>query len=148
MTMQSACPLCESDGGVLVWRDDRLRVIQANEADYPGFCRIVWHDHVAELSDLGATDRAWLFDVLICVEQVVRAQMQCDKINLASFGNQVPHLHWHVIPRFTDDAHFPQAIWAPVQRQVEPVRLALHAARALGLSAALCTALDGLIAAA
>jgi diadenosine tetraphosphate (Ap4A) HIT family hydrolase len=34
-----------------------------------------------------------------------------DKINLASFGNVVPHLHWHVIPRFEDDAHFPAPIW-------------------------------------
>jgi diadenosine tetraphosphate (Ap4A) HIT family hydrolase len=42
--------------------------------------------------------------------------MQPDKINLASLGNVVPHLHWHVIPRFADDAHFPSPIWASPQR--------------------------------
>ena len=48
----------------------------------------------------------------------VRETLQPDKINLASFGNMVPHLHWHVIPRWTDDSHFPGAIWATVQRPV------------------------------
>ena len=39
-----------------------------------------------------------------------------DKINLASLGNMVPHLHWHVIPRFRDDRHFPEPIWGAPQR--------------------------------
>jgi diadenosine tetraphosphate (Ap4A) HIT family hydrolase len=42
--------------------------------------------------------------------------MNPDKINLASLGNVVPHLHWHVIPRFADDAHFPSPVWAQAQR--------------------------------
>jgi diadenosine tetraphosphate (Ap4A) HIT family hydrolase len=33
-------------------------------------------------------------------------------VNLASLGNITPHLHWHVIPRFADDPHFPNPIWA------------------------------------
>jgi diadenosine tetraphosphate (Ap4A) HIT family hydrolase len=37
--------------------------------------------------------------------------MAPDKINLASLGNVVPHLHWHVIPRFADDPHFPNPVW-------------------------------------
>jgi diadenosine tetraphosphate (Ap4A) HIT family hydrolase len=28
----------------------------------------------------------------------------------------VPHLHWHVIPRFADDAHFPDPVWASRRR--------------------------------
>jgi hypothetical protein len=39
-----------------------------------------------------------------------------EKVNLASLGNQVPHLHWHVIPRFKDDPHFPFAIWGRKMR--------------------------------
>jgi len=48
---------------------------------------------------------------------VLRDTLQPDKINLASLGNQVPHLHWHVIPRFADDAHFPDPIWAAARRE-------------------------------
>jgi len=34
-----------------------------------------------------------------------------------------PHLHWHVIPRYTDDAHFPSPVWAEAQRQPSPSTL-------------------------
>lgn len=142
MTLQSACPLCSSDGGEIVWQNAVLRVVQVDDAAYPGFCRVIWNDHIAELSDLSLSERQVLFDVLVRVEQVVREQMQPDKINLASFGNQVPHLHWHIIPRFADDAHFPQAVWAATVREVDPARLASHAARAAGLATALRAALD------
>ena len=50
------------------------------------------------------------------VEFAVRRVMRPQKINLASLGNQVPHLHWHVIPRFADDPYFPDSIWSPRQR--------------------------------
>ena len=49
-------------------------------------------------------------------ERVLRAELAPDKINLATLGNQVPHLHWHVIPRFADDAHFPDPVWAARRR--------------------------------
>jgi diadenosine tetraphosphate (Ap4A) HIT family hydrolase len=47
----------------------------------------------------------------------MREHLRPEKINLASLGNQVPHLHWHVIARFSDDAHFPGPIWASPQRK-------------------------------
>ncbi len=51
------CVFCREDGGEL-WKDDALRVILADEADWPGFCRVVWNAHVAEMSDLTDDDRA------------------------------------------------------------------------------------------
>lgn len=141
-----ACPLCTTDGGRLVWRSAALRVIIADEAAYPGFCRVVWQGHVAELSDLDERERAHLFDVLVVVEQVVRRVMACDKINVASLGNMVPHLHWHVIPRFSDDAHFPNAVWSAPVREVAPSLLQARQARAAGLEEALREALVALVA--
>ena len=38
------------------------------------------------------------------------------KINLASLGNLVPHLHWHIVARFDWDSHFPQPVWGAAQR--------------------------------
>jgi diadenosine tetraphosphate (Ap4A) HIT family hydrolase len=64
------------------------------------------------------------------VEKTLRSLLQPEKINLASFGNQVPHLHWHVIPRFTDDAHFPDAVWASARRPGVSHAVALDALRA------------------
>lgn len=111
------CPLCQQDGGALVWRGERLRVIRAEEAGFPAFYRVVWNAHVAEFSDLEAADRAHCMDVVVQVEQALRAHLQPTKINLATLGNVVAHLHWHVIARFDWDSHFPAPVWAAAQRE-------------------------------
>ncbi len=134
ITRLPGCELCEHDGGLLVVRTNKLRLIRVLDADYPGFYRVIWNDHVAEFSDLPLVDRLHLMDVLTIVERLLREQLHPTKVNLASLGNVVPHLHWHVIARFADDRHFPQPIWGTAQREV-----AEH--RWQGLSAQL-TALD------
>jgi diadenosine tetraphosphate (Ap4A) HIT family hydrolase len=68
--------------------------------------------------------------VVYAMERALRTVMQPAKVNLASLGNQVPHVHWHVIPRFTNDAHFPLAVWAPRQRAVSEALLASRRAQA------------------
>jgi diadenosine tetraphosphate (Ap4A) HIT family hydrolase len=125
------CVFCREDGGELLWKDDLLRVVLATaETDYPGFCRVIWQTHVAEFSDLDEPARVHLMRVVAAVERAVRRVMQPDKVNLASLGNQVPHVHWHVIPRFSNDAHFPQPVWAPRQRSVSDALLRLRSAQA------------------
>lgn len=110
------CELCDTPGGELIWQDDRCRVVRVDEPGYPGFCRVIWTDHVKEMTDLPQAERARFMGVVFAVEAVLRELMQPDKINLASLGNLVPHLHWHVIPRFADDPHFPAPIWAAPKR--------------------------------
>ena len=128
-----ACELCTSAGGTVLWRDDQLRVVAVDDADYPGFTRVVWNEHVREWSDLPSGSRLRLAQVLYEVEQAVRQALQPHKVNLASLGNLVPHLHWHVIPRFADDAHFPQPIWGARQRDCDPGALARRRAAAARL---------------
>ncbi len=99
-----------------LWQDARLRVILAGDADYPAFCRVIWNTHVREMTDLDASDRMHCMHAVFAVERALRAVLLPEKINLASLGNQVPHLHWHVIPRFADDAHFPDPVWAVRKR--------------------------------
>jgi diadenosine tetraphosphate (Ap4A) HIT family hydrolase len=91
-------------------------VIAAEERGYTGYCRVIWNDHVPEMTDLAIADRGHFMDVVWAVEEVLRELTRPRKINLASLGNYVPHLHWHVIPRFADDRHFPEAIWGRPQR--------------------------------
>mgnify|MGYP003583252313 FL=1 len=111
------CPLCTADGGALVWRGDKLRVIRAAEQGFPAFYRVVWNDHAAEFSDLSATDRIVCMDAVALVERVLREQLAPIKINLAALGNMVAHLHWHVIARYDWDSHFPASVWAAAQRE-------------------------------
>ena len=112
----TACPLCAEDGGALVWRGPHLRVIRASEAGFPAFYRVVWNAHVAEFSDLSASERAHCMNVVVAVEQALREHLAPTKINVAALGNMVPHLHWHVIARFGWDSHFPSPVWAAAQR--------------------------------
>lgn len=126
MTTEHDCELCYSPGGDLLWADDCCRVVRVTGSEgkaFPGFCRVIWHQHVAEMSDLTDTDAGHLMDVVQAVERTLRKQLAPDKINLASLGNLVPHLHWHVIPRWHDDSHFPAPVWAAAKRP-SPTRVA------------------------
>ena len=121
------CALCLQRGDVVAEHDE-WRVILVDDPAFPGFCRVIWRAHVQEMSDLDAARRDRLMQVVWQVERTVRDVMQPDKINLASLGNVVPHLHWHVIPRFRDDSHFPNPIWGQAERADSP---ALAARRGL-----------------
>lgn len=111
-----SCELCDQDGGEVIFRNNFLRVVLVDDADYPGFCRVICNAHIAEMTDLEIPQRSAMMMAVCKVEQVLREVMQPDKVNLASLGNMTPHLHWHIIPRFTHDKHFPQPIWGVVQR--------------------------------
>ena len=105
------CPLCDAAGGAILWKDAFCRVVHADEPDYPGFLRVILNRHVREMTDLPPEERLRLMAVVYGAEQAVRDVLNPDKVNLASLGNVVPHLHWHVIPRFADDPHFPNPVW-------------------------------------
>jgi diadenosine tetraphosphate (Ap4A) HIT family hydrolase len=140
MTMvNTACELCREDGGEVVYRNDKLRVVLVDDVNYPGFCRVIWHAHIAEMTDLPPADRSILMRTVCQVESALREILQPQKINLASLGNMVPHLHWHLIPRFADDAHFPSPIWAQPVRQTAAEVLAARRALLPALRAAIAT---------
>ncbi len=116
MLTVSDCELCAQTGNAPLWSDDRCRVVLVADPDYAGFCRVIWNAHVKEMTDLITGDRQHCMRVVLAVEQAVRNVIKPHKINLASFGNMTPHVHWHVIARERDDAHFPQPVWGEKQR--------------------------------
>ena len=107
----ASCALCVQAGGEVLWDDGFARIVLAGEADHPGFCRVILNAHKKEMTDLAEAERARLMDLVFIVERALREMLLPDKVNLASLGNMVPHLHWHVIPRFSDDPHFPGSVW-------------------------------------
>jgi len=110
------CELCAAKNEDVLVNTPKFRVILVDDANYPGFCRVIWNAHVKEMTDLAIVDRSALMQAVCKVEQAIRDVMLPHKINLASLGNMVPHLHWHVIPRYQDDAHFPNPVWAATDR--------------------------------
>lgn len=117
----------------MLWQDDACRLVLADEPDHPGFLRVIVNAHVKEMTDLAPAERDALMRVVFAAEAALREVMAPDKINLASLGNVVPHLHWHVIPRFADDPHFPNAVWGEKKRaapRAAPADLAARLAQA------------------
>ncbi len=138
-----ACPLCAEPGGIPVWSDDRLRVVRVDDTPaFPAFYRVIWNAHLAELSDLGVDDLHHVMDTVVCVERTLRPHVSPTKVNVASLGNVVPHLHWHVIARFAWDSHFPQPIWGELQRDADPVLLQRLRASLTDLDRAVAAALS------
>jgi diadenosine tetraphosphate (Ap4A) HIT family hydrolase len=114
---QPGCAFCDGIGGTLVFQSAKFRVVRASEAGFPAFYRLVWTGHVREFSDLPQPDRHLCMDAVAQVEQLLHKHLQPAKVNLASLGNLVPHLHWHIIARFEWDSHFPSPVWAAAQRE-------------------------------
>ena len=131
------CELCSDSGGEVLVSTADFRVVLVDDPLYPGFCRVVWHAHVTEMTELGPAQRSVLMAAVCRVELALREALQPHKLNLASLGNMTPHLHWHVIPRFTDDAHFPTPVWAAPVRTPDPLKLAARYAQLPALRSAL-----------
>lgn len=121
---KQSCELCIHPGGDVVYRDDNYRIVLVEDEHYPGFCRVIWNAHVREMTDLSTAERAILIAAVWQVEEAVREVMHPNKINVASLGNMTPHVHWHVIPRYEDDAHFPNPIWGEIKRTPASTELA------------------------
>ena len=69
--MITGCELCEGDGGELIVRRKKWRVVRVPGADgtaYPGFCRVVWNEHIKELTDLSAADRRTFMEAVFTLE--------------------------------------------------------------------------------
>jgi diadenosine tetraphosphate (Ap4A) HIT family hydrolase len=140
MAPSHACPLCEGDGGQLIVRRPAWRVVRVvgpEAAAFPGFYRVIWNTHVAEFTDLADAEQSQCLRAVAAVERVVREHLRPDKVNLASLGNVVPHLHWHVVARYIHDSHFPAPVWAAAQRPADAQALAALQARLPACDAAI-----------
>ena len=100
-----------------------MRLVRADDAQHPAFYRVIWQTHRGEFSDLSTVERSACMDGVVLVEQIVREHLAPHKVNLATLGNVVPHLHWHVIARWRWDTHWPQPVWGAPQRAADLVRL-------------------------
>jgi diadenosine tetraphosphate (Ap4A) HIT family hydrolase len=142
------CVLCKEDlkpeEGRLIWRGDDCRVILVNDSDLPGSCRVIWNRHISEMTDLSYGERDHLMSLVFAVEEAVRHVMHPDKVNIAALGNMVPHIHWHVIPRFKDDAFFPGSAWSQRTQESDLSKLAERKQLAEELPAAIKAAIAAL----
>ena len=115
MSSTEGCPMCRR------WDDDRdLRITELEHSFvvlnrdqfFPGYTLLFTKRHVSELFHLDPAVRAGLIEEVSAVAQALHFQFQPDKINYELLGNMVPHIHWHLVPRFSSEALWPRPIWA------------------------------------
>ncbi|MBA3695728.1 MAG: HIT family protein [Methylotenera sp.] len=123
MSTTDVCDLCTPTTNTILWQDDFCRVVLLYDVDYPAYCRLELLSHVKEMTDLPPPERARVMKAVFAVELAIREVLHPDKINLASLGNKTPHIHWHVIPRFVNDKHFPNSHWGEAVRDDKTVEL-------------------------
>jgi diadenosine tetraphosphate (Ap4A) HIT family hydrolase len=104
------CPLCaalgkgDNDFSVEVFTGEVAEVRLERRSRLPGYCIVVWRlGHVAEPTDLVATQASRYWDEVLAAGRAVLARFNPVKMNYMTLGNTVPHLHTHVVPRYRDD---------------------------------------------
>ena len=116
MTQKNNCLLCLPLKYPLIWSNLDFRIVLINDHSYPGYCRVESISHVKEMTDLSDLKRQEFMRIVFIVEAALRVHLMPEKINLATLGNITPHLHWHIIPRYKLDNHFPESIWSNPKR--------------------------------
>lgn len=137
--MTTPCPMCSR------WDDDyELRiaelthsyVILNRDQFFPGYTLLFTKSHVTELFHLEAAIRAELTEEVATIAKAIYDVFRPTKINYELLGNMVPHMHWHLVPRFANEPLWPRPIWAEphdeihlapdaYQRRIESIRKAL-----------------------
>ncbi len=109
-----SCPLCSSLNENIIYQDNFLRVILVD--DIPGYIRIITQKHIKEFSELSDEEAINLMLTVKKIEKVLIDELNPEKVNIASLGNMVPHLHIHIIPRFKNDPWWPGAVFCEKKR--------------------------------
>ena len=100
------CPACTGQ-----WPDAGRRIADCgtsvaylhDDQYFPGWTVLVLKRHATELWQLAPAERAGLMDEVTSVAQALAATFDAVKMNYELLGNQLPHIHWHLIPRCADD---------------------------------------------
>lgn len=97
-----------------------LIYIEVHESEIP-WLKIFTHTQHKEFSQCSHEERIMIFDLLDFIEKEMIAYFRPDKINIASFGNMLPRVHWHIMGRFLNDSYFPEPMWGIKQREGDAI---------------------------
>lgn len=135
------CPFCED----MADDNDHLHKVAdlavstlwlEKDQRFRGYCILILNRHAVELTDLGENEAAAFQADLVRAGRAIQAALRPDKMNYCLLGNTVPHLHWHITPRYVGDPRWNQPHWADWDRRHE-VAVRLPACQYAGLAAAI-----------
>lgn len=107
----------------MVFFENEHFFIEREKAQIP-WVKIFTQKPFKELSDCPDALQKELFKMILLCERALRDFYKPEKINIASFANYVPRVHFHIMARFKDDAFFPECMWGKQQREYKELNLA------------------------
>lgn len=91
---------------------------------YRGYSVLIFDPrHATRPSDLAAEEWRAFCDDLNVSQRAIERIVEPDYMNLATLGNQIPHLHWHIIPRYLDDSRWGAPVWTTTEKEMRVARL-------------------------
>jgi diadenosine tetraphosphate (Ap4A) HIT family hydrolase len=97
-----------------VFASDLIR-IELHESEVP-WLKIFTKVPRKEFSECSSDEKRAIWQALDVIEKLMLEYYRPEKINIASFGNMLPHVHWHIMARFANDSYFPEPMWGAKQR--------------------------------
>jgi len=98
----------------LIWENELLR-IETEKSEIP-WLKIFTKEPYREMSEVPTGTKMEIYALLDLIEKEMLSYYHPAKINIASFGNYLPHVHWHIMARFKEDSYFPEPMWGKKQR--------------------------------
>ncbi len=102
--------------------ENDLIYMEKEESQVP-WLKIFTKEPYKELSACPEALQKELFEKILSCEKALIEFYKPDKINIASFANYVPRVHFHIMARFKQDAFFPECMWGKQQREIRPLNL-------------------------
>jgi diadenosine tetraphosphate (Ap4A) HIT family hydrolase len=123
MADAAGCPFCARlaaldgpAGADVVWRARQGVALLGPWQFYHGYCAFVSRRHATELSQLTDDERREFLDEMCRLARAIEVCFRPHKLNYELLGNQVPHLHWHLFPRYRDDPEALKPVWLALDR--------------------------------
>ena len=100
----------------LVWQFPHSIALLGPWQYYLGYCILVARRHASELNQLLESERIAYFNEMCLLAKAIEVAFQPRKLNYELLGNQVPHLHWHLFPRYDHDPDVLKPVWLRLER--------------------------------
>jgi diadenosine tetraphosphate (Ap4A) HIT family hydrolase len=106
------CQRWDDDADLRIVEMTHSYVILNRDQFFPGYALLFTKEHVTELFHLDLAVRSGLMEEVSRVARALYDTFSPAKINYELLGNMVPHIHWHIVPRFASEPLWPRPIWA------------------------------------
>jgi len=101
----------------VIYENENVKIV-SEESEIPWLKIFTKHPY-KEMSEVPSDIKFDIYHLLDVIEKEMLDYYKPKKINIASFGNYMPHVHWHIMARFEEDSYYPEPMWGTKQREAK-----------------------------